>query len=66
MKMTHQLLALQLDPNRRDGWEMDDGREEARQGGGGKRGSAPGTKLRSRERNSSDLKTILLLLEEHW
>ena len=34
------------------------GREDARQGGGRKRGSLR-TKLKSRECNSSDLKTIL-------
>ena len=39
MKMTYQLLALQLDPTRRDGWEVGDGRERGREGGT-KRGSA--------------------------
>ena len=28
MKMIYQLLALQLDPNRRDGGEMEDGQGE--------------------------------------
>ena len=34
-------------------------REDARQGGGSNGGSAPRTKLKSRECNSHDLKTIL-------
>ena len=38
MKMTYQLLASQLDPNRRDGGDIEDGRwggrEEARKDGG--------------------------------
>ena len=37
--MAHQLLALQLDPNRRDGGEMEDGRGGGREGGR-KRGRA--------------------------
>ena len=64
MEMTYQLLALQLDPNRRDRKEMEDGRgDEGKEGGGeaGRRkgGSAFRTKLKSRDCNSSDLKTIL-------
>ena len=33
MEMTYQLLALQLDPNRRDGGEMENGRGGVREGG---------------------------------
>ena len=53
MKMTYELLALQLDPNRRNGGEMEDGR------GGGKEG---GRKRDRAEEGTEDrpLETILI------
>ena len=52
MKVTYELLALQLDPNRRDGegrWRMNGG-VEARQGGGSEAGEEGGSEARRKGR----------------